>query len=93
MKSGTIVTCPVCEEHQIKSTKDLFPGAQMKDAAWESCGYDMEHASRMGCKVCGSEWFREHPKTGHSQIHTKDNGWVSFEKEKPKEQKETTIIT
>lgn len=83
LKSGTIISCPDCGTEQLKTTKELLPGAQLKEAEFESLGYDMEMAYAMGCHKCGRLWYRRHPKTGASQIHTKDNAWVSLSKEKP----------
>lgn len=77
MKSGTRVVCPDCRFPQIQSTKDLSPGAQMKDAGWESVGWDMD-SQRMGCISCGASWHRKHPKTGMTQIHTEHDGWVTL---------------
>ncbi len=61
----------------------------MKEAEFESLGYDLEHAIRMSCGECGELWSRKHPKTGATQIHTELDGWVSLSKtnevpEKPK---------
>ena len=82
MKAGTIIICPECERPQLKTTKDLPPGGQMKDAAFESLGYDMEHAIRMGCYECGALWYRDAKIKGCPQLHTQE-GWIDLMREKP----------
>ena len=80
MKAETIIICPTCSEPQIKSTKELKPGEQMKDGGWISVGYDMQYAIRMACNKCATEWHRFHPKTREPQIHTEE-GWIALAKD------------
>lgn len=82
MKAGTVVSCPDCGAEQMKSTKDLLPGSQMREAEWESLGFDL-NGERGGCHECGTKFIRTHPKTGKTQLHTKDELWVSLTKELP----------
>ncbi len=92
MKAGTVITCPDCGLPQIKSTKDLPPGGKMKDACWESVGWDME-GIRMGCYSCGSLWSRIHPKTGKTQIHVEGESWTPLERSFQKDGPRKSIIT
>lgn len=78
MKAGAVITCPECLTPQLKSTRDVLPGGQIKDACFESLGFDMT-GLRMGCFSCGTNWSRSHPKTGKTQIHTEQDGWISLE--------------
>lgn len=82
MKSGTVISCPECGRALLKTTKDLLPGAQMKDAGFESLGFDME-SMRPGCPDCGERFIREHPVTKKTQLHTEESGWIPLSKEKP----------
>lgn len=82
MKAGTIITCPECARALLKTTKDLAPGDQMKDAGFESLGFDMTN-QRSGCPDCGTRFVRQHPKTGKTQLHTEKDGWIPLSKEKP----------
>lgn len=77
LKAGTVIVCPLCQRPQIRSKKDLLPGSQVKDADWESVGFDLE-SMRMACDACGTKWHRTHPVTGEDQWHTSEDGWVSF---------------
>lgn len=84
MKAGTIVTCPsdTCGAEQLKTTKDVLPEGQMRDAGFESLGFDLDGATTTKCWKCGTYWYRKHPKTGVSQIHTKEEKWVQLGKVK-----------
>lgn len=79
LKAGTILNCPECGADQLKTTKDVLPGTPIKDAGFESLGFDMNNLSAL-CHSCGTAWSRKHPKTKETQIHTKDGGWVSLVK-------------
>lgn len=79
LKAGTVISCPYCKADQVKTTKDLLPGSQMKDAGFESMGFDMDKGNA-GCYECGTEFVRKHPKTKETQLHTKDEGWISLVK-------------
>lgn len=82
LKAGTVITCPECETQQIKSTKDLQDGSQMKDAGWVSLGFDLK-SQRAGCYRCSTKFVRQHPLSKRTQIHTSDNGWISLSKKEP----------
>lgn len=90
MKAGTIITCPSddCGAEQLKTTKDVPAGGRLKEAAFESLGFDLAKAFSTRCYKCGAYWYRKHPKTGVSQIHTKEDKWVQLGKVK-----KSTIIT
>lgn len=92
LEAGTVIVCPDCKTPQIKSTKELQPGAQMKDAEWETVGFDMT-GIRMGCHQCGTEWFRSHPKTRESQIYTEKHQWVSLTKAPHQTSKSAVILS
>lgn len=83
MKSGTIILCPECKSPQMKTTKDLLPGMQFKDAGLESLGFDLK-CERAGCHECSTKFVLPNPLTGRMQIHT-DNGWIAFS-HKPEEE-------
>ena len=78
-KEGTIISCPKCGAHQLKSTLELKPNSQMRDAAWESLGYDMKNQS-MQCHQCWEPWHKKHPISGRTQIHIEGEGWISLSK-------------
>lgn len=81
MKAGTVITCPKCEAAQIKSTKDVLPGGQTRDAEFVSMGYDMKLGN--GCYKCGTPFIRKHPKFKFTQLHTETEGWKALTKVKP----------
>lgn len=89
LKAGTIIVCPTCDMPQLKSSKDLKPGQQLKEAGWDSLGFEID-SLRMGCFKCGSAWYRIHPISGKSQIFTKDEHWLTLDKEVPVS-KETSL--
>lgn len=70
---GTIITCPKCGVPQLKTTVEIGPGQQLKDAQFESLGHGMLDVN---CYKCHTEWFRLSPKTGRKQIHTELDAWV-----------------
>lgn len=76
IKPGTLITCPVCDAAQLRATKEVAPGNQLKDADWETLGFNMEYQD-MICYKCGEPWARQHPKTGHNQIHTDEDKWIA----------------
>lgn len=78
MPAGSIIVCPnpKCNLEQIKSTNDIGPGNQLKDAGWESINYDMEFSIRMACPSCATLWAKVDPKTGQHSIHIKGHGWT-----------------
>lgn len=82
LKAGTTITCPECETPQLKSTKDILAGGQMKDANWETFGYDMT-AQFMNCYKCGHLWARRNAATQAPQVHTLEHGWIETQKEPP----------
>lgn len=79
---GTKITCPICEAPQLQATQEIKPGGQMKDANWESLGFDMDQHS-MTCYKCGQFWARRHPKTSENQIHIEEHGWIPTSTKKP----------
>lgn len=79
MKAGTVIACPKCFTPQLISTKDLNPGSQMKEAKWESMGFNMENTF-MNCHLCHELWTRQHPKTLEDQVYTAEDGWISLAK-------------
>ena len=76
MIEGTVISCPSCGSGQLITTRELLPGEKMMDANFESLGFDMENSMRAGCFKCAELWYRKHPKTKRSQIHTEENGWI-----------------
>lgn len=82
MKAGTVISCEACGAAQMKTTKDLMPGSQMKDAGFVSMGFDMD-GMRAGCYKCGEKFVRPNALTGRTHIHTEENGWVPLSKEAP----------
>lgn len=75
LDAGTIITCPNCETEQVKTTKDIGPGQQLKDAEFESMGHNM---ADINCFMCHTPWYRTNPTTKRKQIHTKDMKWVAL---------------
>lgn len=78
MKAGTVVTCPDCDAEQLVTTVDLEPGQRLSEAGFKSLGFDVHNSQRAGCHRCGALWYRKHPKTGRSQIHTQLDKWLAL---------------
>lgn len=83
LKVGDIVSCPECGTAQMKVTKEIGPGDQLKDAKFESLGFEMD-SHRPGCHKCGERFMRQHPITGKTQIFTELDHWIPLTPEKPK---------
>lgn len=58
----------------------------MKEAAFESLGFDMENSHAANCYKCGEPWHRFHPVSRKPQIHTEEEGWIPLSKIKPPDQ-------
>lgn len=87
MKAGSVITCPSCGAKLLRTTKDLLPGQQMKDAGFESLGYNLQSEGAR-CNECMTKFVRQHPRTNKTQIHTEIDGWVSLSKEGPQDARE-----
>lgn len=81
---GDIISCPNCQASQMEATAEVEPGQQLKDALWQSLGFDMS-SQKMQCYKCKTDWHRFHPARGWPQIYLEDKEWFSSSRVKPEE--------
>lgn len=82
IKKDAIVSCPECDEPQMQAGADIGEGAQLKEAKWETLGFDFKSLT-CSCHKCGALWYKKHPDFDYSQIHIKEKGWTVLSKKKP----------
>lgn len=69
IKKGSIVTCPNCKKHLMKTAEDIFTGTQVVVELFEMIGeFKLKVGDRSICNHCSAYYFV------HGQLHT-ESGW------------------